>query len=112
MQISRKEYLGIYIYAHPKNEMEREFNSNMLNKAKAVHCIQVQSLINEKFGFLNKNKMKADFLIHFAKMMCTKDQRRKMFYTHFSNFVQDKYIFSEVNVDICKRFRAYRLSVE
>lgn len=24
MQMSRREYLGIYIYAHPKNEMERE----------------------------------------------------------------------------------------
>lgn len=23
MQMSRREYLGIYIYAHPKNEMER-----------------------------------------------------------------------------------------
>lgn len=28
MQMSRREYLGIYIYAHPKNEMEREFNPN------------------------------------------------------------------------------------
>ena len=27
MQMSRREYLGIYIYAHPKNEMEREFNT-------------------------------------------------------------------------------------
>lgn len=26
MQMSRREYLGIYIYAHPKKEMEREFN--------------------------------------------------------------------------------------
>ncbi len=23
MQMSRREYLGIYLYAHPKNEMER-----------------------------------------------------------------------------------------
>ena len=23
MQMSRREYLGIYIYAHPKNEMEQ-----------------------------------------------------------------------------------------
>lgn len=30
MQMSRREYLGIYIYAHPKNEMEREFNNDML----------------------------------------------------------------------------------
>lgn len=50
MQMSRREYLGIYIYAHPKNEMEREFNNDMLNKAEAIRCIRVQSLINEEFG--------------------------------------------------------------
>ena len=36
MQMSRREYLGIYIYAHPKNEMEREFNTDMLNKAEGA----------------------------------------------------------------------------
>lgn len=40
MQMSRREYLGIYIYAHPKNEMEREFNNDMLNKAEAIRCIR------------------------------------------------------------------------
>ena len=44
MQMSRREYLGIYIYAHPKNEMEREFNNDMLNKAEAIRCIRVQSV--------------------------------------------------------------------
>lgn len=34
MQMSRREYLGIYLYAHPKNEMERAFNNEMLNKQK------------------------------------------------------------------------------
>ena len=41
MQMSRREYLGIYIYAHPKNEMERELNNDMLNKAEAIRCIRV-----------------------------------------------------------------------
>ena len=26
MKMSRREYLGIYIYARPKNEIERDFN--------------------------------------------------------------------------------------
>ena len=64
MQMSRREYLGIYLYAHPKNEMERAFNNEMLNKAEAIRCIRVQSLINEEFGFLDKTKQKADFLVH------------------------------------------------
>lgn len=112
MIMSRREYLGIYIYAHPKNEMEREFNNDMLNKAEAIRCIRVQSLINEEFGFLDKHKMKADFLAYFAKMMRTKDQKWKVVYAHFSNFVQGKCTFGEVNVDLCKRFRAYLLNAK
>ena len=42
MIMSRREYLGIYIYARPKNEMEREFNNDMLMKAEAIRCIRVQ----------------------------------------------------------------------
>lgn len=41
IQMSRREYLGIYLYAHPKNEMERAFNNEMLNKAEAIRCIRV-----------------------------------------------------------------------
>ena len=33
MKMSRREYLGIYIYARPKNEIERDFNNEMLSKA-------------------------------------------------------------------------------
>ena len=44
MQMSRREYLGIYIYAHPKNEMEREFNTDMLNKAGA-HEVEEKPLL-------------------------------------------------------------------
>lgn len=58
MQMSRREYLGIYIYAHPKNEMEREFNNDMLNKAEAIRCIRVQSLINEDIIRKSKNPEK------------------------------------------------------
>ena len=65
MKMSRREFLGIYIYAKPKNEQQRMFNQDMLNKAEAIRCIRVQSLINEEFGFLDKNKQKVDFLADF-----------------------------------------------
>ena len=78
MIMSRREYLGIYIYARPKNEMEREFNNDMLMKAEAIRCIRVQSLINEEFGFLDKNKMRADFLEYFKnkneRNLCASNQ--------------------------------------
>lgn len=112
MQMSRREYLGIYIYAHPKNEMEREFNNDMLNKAEAIRCIRVQSLINEEFGFLDKTKQKADFLAYFKKMCRSKDQKWTFVYQHFYNFVKGQCTFGKVNVDLCKKFREYLLNTK
>jgi len=60
MKMSRREFLGIYIYAKPKNEQQRMFNQDMLNKAEAIRCIRVQSLINEEFG-LGQEQAKGRF---------------------------------------------------
>ena len=40
MQMSRREYLGIYIYAHPKNEMEREFNNGYVEQGRGYPLYQ------------------------------------------------------------------------
>jgi hypothetical protein len=51
MEMRRREYLGIYIYAKPRTEMEKEFNNEMLMKAEAIRSMRVQSIVNEEFGF-------------------------------------------------------------
>lgn len=112
MKMSRREYLGIYIYAYPKNEMERAFNEDMLNKAEAIRCIRVQSLINEEFGFLDKSKMKSDFLAYFSKMCQKKDQKWRIVYQHFFNYVQGKCSFGQVTVELCQGFREYLLNTK
>lgn len=110
MEMSRREYLGIYIYKHPRNEVQREYNNEMLLKAEAIHSIRVQALINEEFGFLDKNKMKGDFLAYFRNIAKTKDQKWMMVYAHFERFVAGKCTFGEVNVDLCRKFRHYLLT--
>ncbi len=92
--------------------MEREFNNDMLNKAEAIRCIRVQSLINEEFGFLDKTKQKADFLAYFKKMCRSKDQKWTFVYQHFYNFVKGQCTFGEVTVDLCKKFREYLLNAK
>ena len=34
----------------------------MLEKAEVIRCLRITSLINEKFDFLNHDKMRSDFL--------------------------------------------------
>lgn len=45
MKIIRREYLGIYIYANPKNKMERAFNRRMREKAEMIRCQRYESVV-------------------------------------------------------------------
>lgn len=112
MKMTRREYLGIYIYARPKNEIEKEFNNEMLMKAEAIRSMRVQAIINEEFGFLDKNKRKADFLAYFKSKAEKKDQKWMKVYQHFSNFVKGQCTFGDVTVELCNRFRDYLLKAK
>ena len=86
MKLVHKEYLGIYIFQEPQNEIQRDYNNEMLLKAEAIRAIRVQSCINEEFGFLDKEKMKGDFLAYFKEICRHKDQKWGKVYLHFANF--------------------------
>ena len=62
MKVTRHEALGIYIYAHPKNTRERTFNDSMTEKAETIRCRRYESIVNDRYDFLDKNRMKGDFL--------------------------------------------------
>lgn len=72
MKLTRREFLGIYIYKNPKTQIEKEYNREVMNKAEGIRAIRVQSLINDQFGFLDKHKLKADFLDYFYKIALKK----------------------------------------
>ena len=53
---TRREYLGIYIYANPSEKFEVEFNKTMLRNAELIKCKRTEAIINEEFGFLDHNR--------------------------------------------------------
>ena len=59
MKVMRHESLGIYIYAKPKNQRERDYNDRMREKAEALRCRRYESIVNERYDFFDKEKMKA-----------------------------------------------------
>ncbi|MFR9532499.1 MAG: site-specific integrase, partial [Rikenellaceae bacterium] len=109
MKESRRESLGIYIYKNPKNQMQLDFNREMLDKAEAVRCIRQTSIINEEFGFFDKHKMKGDFIAYYEGFLTTKNAKWRFVYNHFCNFVGGKCTFGEVTVDLCRKFGEYLL---
>ena len=50
---TRREYLGIYIYADPKDKFETEFNKTMLRNAELIKCRRTEAIINEEsYGWI------------------------------------------------------------
>ena len=45
MKVHRHESLGIYIFAKPKNQRERDYNERMTEKAEALRCRRYESIV-------------------------------------------------------------------
>ncbi len=110
MKVIRHESLGIYIYANPKNKREMDFNQVMAEKAEAIRCRRFESVVNERYDFFDKYKLKADFLEYFRNQLRKHDPKWEFVYLHFSNFVHGKCSFEEIDLDLCNKFREYLLT--
>lgn len=112
MKVIRHEALGIYIYARPKNERERKFNEAMTEKAEAIRCRRYEALVNERYDFLDKERLKGDFLAYFRRLLPKHDKKRDFVYQHFCNYVQGKCTFAEIDRELCNGFREYLLNAK
>lgn len=112
MKVIRHESLGIYIFAKPKNQRERDYNLRMRERAEALRCRRYESIVNERYDFLDKEKMRGDFLAYFKKQAEKHNCKWEHVYKHFTKFVNGKCRFDEVNVDLCRRFMEYLLTAK
>lgn len=111
-KLSRREFLGFYIYANPSNAVERDYNQTMLDKGELIRCRRQEAVINRQFGFIDHHQEDEDFLAYFKKMCKGKAQKWEIVYRHFENFVKGKCTFGEITVDLCKRFGEYLLTAK
>lgn len=112
MKTIRHEGLNIYIYANPKNQRERDFNTTMYEKAEAIRCRRYEAIVNERYDFFDKRKFKADFLEYYRSQLGKHDQKWGFVYQHFNNFAHGKCTFEDIDVDFCNKFREYLLSAK
>ena len=110
MKVMRHESLGIYIYAKPKNQREKDYNERMREKAEALRCRRYESIVNERYDFFDKEKMKGDFLAYFKQKADKKNCKWQHVYKHFARFCNNKCRFDEITVDLCNKFREYLLN--
>lgn len=112
MKTIRHEGLNIYIYANPKNERERNFNATMSEKAEAIRCRRFESIVNDRYDFFDRHKLKADFLEYYRRQLRKHDQKWEFVYHHFYNFVHGKCTFEEIDIDLCNKFWEYLLNAK
>ena len=105
MKVIRHESLGIYIYARPKNQRERQFNDTMTEKAEAIRCRRYNDIINERYDFFDRKRLKGDFLAYYHKLLPKHDQKWEFVYLHFCNYVHGKFTFEEIDDDLCNGLR-------
>lgn len=109
MKMMRQETLGMYLYDKPKNQIQKRHNESTLAQAEAIRCLRVQAVINEEFGFLDKQRLNTDFLEYFRKETLMRNCSWASCYKHFKTFVSGKCTFAQINVDLCVKFREYLL---
>ena len=110
MKMQRYETLGMYVWGKPKTFTQKQYNEAIFAQAEAIRAIRVQAVINEEFDFLDKEKMKGDFLDYFHKEATQRNNSWMSCYKHFHKFVDGHCTFRQLNVELCVRFREYLLS--
>jgi len=110
MEMSRREYLGIYLTKNPRTSAERSINAEKQKQAEAIRAQRELSLINEQFGFIDKTKQKMDFLMYFSDKLPNHDPKWEKVYLHFKKYVNGKCTFADITVDLCNNFRTYLIN--
>ena len=111
---TRREFLGIYIYANPKEKFEQQYNKKMLQSAELIRCRRIEAIINEDFGFIDHSRGKESFLDFFSEQMdkCGNRHNWNAAFRHFNDYTQGQCCFDDLTVDFCQGFLDYLLTVK
>ena len=112
---TRREFLGIYIYANPKEKFEQQYNKKMLQSAELIRCRRIEAIINEDFGFVDHSRGKESFIDFFNEHIekCGNRHNWNAAFRHFCGYnTQGQCCFDDLNVDFCQGFLDYLLKVK
>jgi hypothetical protein len=111
-KLTRREYLGIYIYANPIEKFQVEYNKTMIRNAELIKCKRTEAIINDEFGFLDKSRGKESFLEYFKSKMNNTDNFRNWStaYKHFEKYSGGSCTFNDLTIEYCQGFLSYLLA--
>ena len=108
----RHEYLGIYLVNKPRFQSDKDANKEKIAQAEAIRSERELAIIRGQYDFLDKTKLKMDFLAYFKTKLDTKDQKWIRVYDHFSNYCGGVCKMGDITVPFCEGFREYLLNAK
>ncbi len=112
MELIRRRSLGLYIYANPVTNQQKQYNEMILAKAEAIRCKVFIDVINEKYDFFNQERLKEDFLEYFKAVVNRNFAKCDAAYKHLEKFSKGKCTFEMLDVLYCNKYKEYLLNTK
>jgi integrase len=109
MELRRRRALGMYIYAQPQTAAEKEYNRQIMEKAETIRSQVYVEVLNERYGFFSKDRMKESFLPYFEEQLGKSNTKSMSSYKHFVKFCGGSCSFEELDLPLCRKFMEYLL---
>ena len=116
-KLTRREFLKLYIFDKPKNQIEKDCNKETLQLAENIRAKRQLEIQANDFGFITaKTKAKIDFVHFFKEIVESKTGTNKnswqTVYNYLEMFTDGNLPISELNVNFCNDFRSYLLTAK
>ncbi|SRR6266498_902819 len=121
-KLTRREFLGQYLYAKPKSEPDKQYNKETLALAESIRSKRQIDLQQEEYGFLKKKVRDVDFIEYFQELtdiqkgvnhdlfVAAKNYLEGFIKEHSKKFPNNKLRSNQIDDDFCNDFREYLLS--
>ena len=106
----RHESLGMFVYEDTKNQMEKNYNDEMMKLAEAVRCKRSIAVMNNDLGFIEESFADKDFLEFFEYVSRHKDKSWTFSRAYFSKFMNGKCRFKDLTIQLAEDYKMWLIN--
>lgn len=115
-KLTRREFLGLYIYEDPISKLDKSYNKETLTLAENVRTSRQLEVNQRKFGFLSAIKRNTGLIDYYIEQgRKRKGSNRDIWlssYYYLEQFFDEGTKLSELTVNTCNDYKNYLLTVK
>jgi integrase len=115
-KLTRREFLGLYIFEKPKTPLDKQHNKETEALAENIRARRQIEIQNGQYGFLSDHKRNADFVTYFKSLADKRKARNHdnwvSAYNYLETFTKGNLKFADLNEKFCNDFKEYLLTTK